>query len=657
MICRACNASLPEKAKFCISCGAGVTLVCPFCCSAVDEEQRFCAGCGHRLSEEAIAPKTGPLRDGEDGDRRVVTVLFTDVSGFTAMSEKLDPEEVTEIVNQFFQVLSQPIYKYGVVVDKYMGDAIMALFGAPVAHDDDPLRAVSAAWAMQRTAREFSDRTGIPLKIRIGLNTGLVVAGAVGGHQKQDYTVMGDTVNLAQRMESNAEAGGILVSHETFKLTNLSFEYQERSPLKVKGKEGLVKAYDLQGPRHKQTSGSKPPFVGRAAELGRLKLSLDSAIRHPQLVVISGLSPRQKRSAAYLVLNDLLALMMKKNPLVLFLHDLHWIDEASLEWLHSLVDRLAADTLPVMLILQHRPTTLRNLSEWSDRIDLTRLRLRPLSGEEAASLAGGILRIELSDWPPALRQLVGKVHARSEGNPLYLTEMLHSLLAAKVIVREEGKVIVHPLRAGQALPTTINGVVASRQDVLKPHQHSLLQVASVIGRAFHPRFVQKIYPVSNLEESLFELVRSEFIQPREGGEYLFNQAVVQEVAYQSLLLSSRRRLHQLLALSIEEALGERKEEQTKNRLQVGVIKRLKATHAISRGKPDEAEKMIREALEILETSGSKLELARTRWTAWLILREDKEAHRNEALAVFRQLNARLDLDQALNEAARKENRR
>ena len=183
-------------------------------------------------------------------DRRVVTVLFTDVSGFTAMSEKLDPEEVTEIVNQFFAVLTEPIYRFGGVVDKYIGDAIMALFGAPVAHEDDPERAVWAAYEMQKAAKEFADKleakTGIGLKVRIGINTGLVVAGVVGGAQKQDYTVMGDTVNLAQRMEANARPGKVLVTGETYRQTRHRFGFLTLDPITVKGKVQPIEVYELE---------------------------------------------------------------------------------------------------------------------------------------------------------------------------------------------------------------------------------------------------------------------------------------------------------------------------------------------------------------------------------------------------------------------------
>ncbi|MBO9539318.1 tetratricopeptide repeat protein [bacterium] len=218
---------------------------CPTCSHTVEPDANFCSRCGARLLAGA--------REGAVGDRRVVTVLFADVSGFTAMSEQLDPEAVTEIINQCFAALTAPIYRYGGVVDKYIGDAVMAIFGAPIAHEDDPDRAVSAALAMQEAAQAFAadleGRMGFGLKVRIGLNTGLVVAGEVGGAHKREYTVMGDAVNLAQRLEAAAEPGSILVSEQTYRLTCQAFSYRALSPLSLKGKRDRVAAFELLG-RH-----------------------------------------------------------------------------------------------------------------------------------------------------------------------------------------------------------------------------------------------------------------------------------------------------------------------------------------------------------------------------------------------------------------------
>jgi class 3 adenylate cyclase/tetratricopeptide (TPR) repeat protein len=250
----------------------------------------FCTDCGKPLVEKK---QTASLVQSE-GERRVVTVLFADVSGFTAMSEKLDPEEVTAIMNSFFKVLSDQIYKYGGTVDKYIGDCIMALFGAPLAHEDDAERAVAAAWEMQVQGGVYADdlekRTGIRLKIRIGLNTGLVVAGAVGGDQKRDYTVLGDTVNLASRLESNARPGHILVSKETQRLARRAWFFEALEPIKVKGKEALISVFEVAGHRSGLAEGEeRPAFTGRAAEMAALKQELARAVAgHPAILALVG---------------------------------------------------------------------------------------------------------------------------------------------------------------------------------------------------------------------------------------------------------------------------------------------------------------------------------------------------------------------------------
>ena len=297
MNCPSCQAALPQRANFCGFCGARLAETAAaaapepasFAPPVVHSPSGMLRGTGSLSSLPGDKPAAPPM-----GDRRVVTVLFTDVSGFTAMSERLDPEEVREIVNAFFRVLTEPIYRYGGIVDKYIGDAIMAIFGAPVAHEDDAERAVMAAWSMQGVAKAFAarvqSRVGTTLQIRVGLNTGLVVAGAVGGAQKQDYTVIGDTVNLAQRMETSCPLGHVLVTQETFKLTAQRFAYSEGTPIKVKGRKEPVIAYVLGGPREGGSAyRDRIPLVGRQLEIAELREALHRALQgSPQVVSLIG---------------------------------------------------------------------------------------------------------------------------------------------------------------------------------------------------------------------------------------------------------------------------------------------------------------------------------------------------------------------------------
>jgi class 3 adenylate cyclase len=210
------------------------------------------------------------------GERKQVTVMFADISGFTAMSEKLDPEEVRSMINACFEGLGAVIDQYGGHIDKFIGDEIMALFGAPAAHENDPERALRAALDMMTALAAFNAehaaRIPKPLALHFGINSGLAIAGGIGTRQRQDYSVMGDTVNLAARLEDLSEAGEILVGEDTYRLTAPLFEFEAIKPVMLKGKEKPVKVYRLlkakAAPgRLRGIEGLSSPMVGREREL------------------------------------------------------------------------------------------------------------------------------------------------------------------------------------------------------------------------------------------------------------------------------------------------------------------------------------------------------------------------------------------------------
>lgn len=218
------------------------------------------------------------------GERKQVTVMFADISGFTAMSEKLDPEEVRSMINGCFERLGAVIDQYGGHIDKFIGDEIMALFGAPVAHENDPERALRAALDMMAALETFNaehaDMIPKPLKLHFGINSGLVIAGGIGTHQRQDYSVMGDTVNLAARLEDLSEAGEILVGEDTYRLTAPLFQFETRPPVRVKGKEKPVQVYRVErakvgASQMRGIEGLYSPMVGRQGEFTRAKALLD----------------------------------------------------------------------------------------------------------------------------------------------------------------------------------------------------------------------------------------------------------------------------------------------------------------------------------------------------------------------------------------------
>src|SRR4030095_7066036 len=173
-------------------------------------------------------------------ERKIVTVLFADVAGFTALSEKLDPEEVRNLVNACFESLVPIVQKYGGTIDKFIGDEIMALFGAPIAHENDPERALRAALEMMDRISSFNRDHASELNLHIGVNTGPVVAGKIGSQNRRDYSVMGDAVNLAGRLEGASPGGEIYVGPGTYRQTKRLFDFETLPPMKLKGKSEAI---------------------------------------------------------------------------------------------------------------------------------------------------------------------------------------------------------------------------------------------------------------------------------------------------------------------------------------------------------------------------------------------------------------------------------
>ncbi len=251
---------------------------CTSCGAEVSVAARFCPACGHALHAPA-------------DERRVVTVVFGDLVGFTALSEARDPEAVKNLVDRCFEHLAADVTRFGGRVDKIVGDAIVALFGAPTAHEDDAERAVRAALAMQHTLAAKAGEIGVDVRMRVGVNTGEVLVGAI--RAGDDYTAMGDVVNTASRLQSAAAPGQVLVGPATHAATRDVFRYEPVGPFAAKGKEAPVLAWaalestSLPGRRPR---GIRAPLVGREAELAMLRAAVDAAVTHSrgQLVLLLG---------------------------------------------------------------------------------------------------------------------------------------------------------------------------------------------------------------------------------------------------------------------------------------------------------------------------------------------------------------------------------
>jgi class 3 adenylate cyclase len=242
MTCRECGAENAPVALFCMACGASLAQTCPSCGASAPPQARFCIACGSTLdaapAELAPQPQQAPTEQ-----RRTVTVLFADLSGYTSVAERLDHETLKALTERCLTRFATEVERYGGHVDKYIGDNVMAVFGAPVAHEDDPERAVRAAFGMQSAMAELNLQLiadhGVEFALRVGINTGEVLAGKVG----EGYTVMGDAVNVASRLQTSASPGTITVGDRTHRATSGSFEYEALEPLTLKGKGEPVAAW------------------------------------------------------------------------------------------------------------------------------------------------------------------------------------------------------------------------------------------------------------------------------------------------------------------------------------------------------------------------------------------------------------------------------
>src|SRR5919107_1532823 len=249
-------------------------MYCPRCQTANPEGARFCLNCAAPL--EASRPIKG--------ERRFVTVLFADVVGSTRMGEQLDPEEVAEIMDGAFAFLNAEVAKYGGTVARLLGDAVLAFFGAPVAHEDDAERAVRAGLDIQAKAKEYAKEIKrnyeVDFEMRVGINTGLAVLAAVGDEIKTEYTAMGDTTNLAARMQSAAKPGTILISADTYHLVKELFDFNARGAIEVKGKSAPIETYEVLAPKAvpgkvRGLEGVSSPLVGRDADFQLLREKLE----------------------------------------------------------------------------------------------------------------------------------------------------------------------------------------------------------------------------------------------------------------------------------------------------------------------------------------------------------------------------------------------
>ena len=317
MRCPHCDADTPDRAKFCIECGTPLRPRCPQCGADALPRAKFCAECGTPLTGQipaspAAAPPS-PLsytpghlaekiltsKTALEGERKQVTVLFADLKGSLELLADRDPEEARQLLDPVLERMIEAVHRYEGTVNQVMGDGIMALFGAPLAHEDHAVRACYAALRMQESVTHYGDEMqrshGVPVQIRVGLNSGAVVVRAIDSSLHMDYTAVGQTTHLAARMEQMAKPGSVLITAETLRLAEGSVQVRPLGPVPVKGLAQPVEVFELLGAMPTRTrlqaaaARGLTRFVGRQAELEALRLALErTGTGHGQVVAVIG---------------------------------------------------------------------------------------------------------------------------------------------------------------------------------------------------------------------------------------------------------------------------------------------------------------------------------------------------------------------------------
>jgi class 3 adenylate cyclase/tetratricopeptide (TPR) repeat protein len=645
---------------------------CPQCRAEVRPGARFCDACGHLVKSSTVPtqPAAGsvtPVRLAEkmrrqrpaEGERRNVTVLFADAVGSTPLAEQLGEEGMYSFMRECLSRMTEAVHRYEGYLASFTGDGIMALFGAPIAHEDSARRAVTAAMRMQRSleqyASEMAQRHGVEGRFRVGLNTGPVVVGTVTDDLQMDFTAIGDTVNLAARMQQVAEPGSVFISEPTHRIVGDHFDCELLGELTVKGKTQPVEVWRVMRERPVRTrfevatERGLARFIGRDQELAVLEGSLQTAHRGAgQVVLVSGeagigksrllfelrrrlsgqdvawieghcisyganipylpvvdllknalgirdedgdaevagrvdnlvleweksargaapylkhilsvdpgdnavaaMDPRERRVGVFQALRNFVLQQSSRKPQVLVVEDLHWADEISRDALASLVS--VAPCAPVLLILTSRPGYVDLLTE---RTDFTRLTLGQLDEEQSLTLTEDLL--QGASLPPELKRLIA---GKAEGNPFYIEEVTKGLVEAGVLARSNGSYRLQRSVEEIYIPGNIQEVILSRLDRLQAEVKRAIQLASVIGREFTARLLDRISDVqAQLSEVLGELKALELIYEKAlypELAYIFKHALTQECAYGTLLAERRRALHRLVAAAIEELYSDR----------------------------------------------------------------------------------------------------
>lgn len=297
MRCLNCNYNNKQGHSYCSNCGVELTVKCPRCGFANDQSNKFCGGCGTIVSQESdldvrsckdIIPTDTTLSI--SGELRQVTILFADIAGYTRINSERDPEEIHSLLSRFFEFADNSVQSYGGRVDKHIGDAVMGVFGAPIAHDNDPVRAVRAATDIHKSMKDLSSDIGISIRVHIGIACGQVVASGLGSKSHQEYTVTGQSVNLASRLAELANPDETLISNQVYFACNKFIDAEMAGDIVLKGLSNSVKVWRLLSIADNRSKVDRKPIIGRTTELRQFDVILKTCIeaRSGHVVFVRG---------------------------------------------------------------------------------------------------------------------------------------------------------------------------------------------------------------------------------------------------------------------------------------------------------------------------------------------------------------------------------
>jgi class 3 adenylate cyclase/tetratricopeptide (TPR) repeat protein len=615
-------------------------IVCGRCGTENADSARFCSTCGAQLQAAATPHET----------RKTVTVLFCDAAASTSFGERIDAESLRAVMTRYFDEMRAVVERHGGVVEKFIGDAMMAVFGVPRVHEDDALRAVLASLEIRDRLRDLDEairaERGLAIEWRTGVNTGEVIAGDTGsGHR----FVSGDAVNVAARLEQAARPGEILIGADTRRLVQDAVRVEPLEPLTLKGKDEPVPAFRLLGPADEaqQPARLHSPVVGRNRQLRQLDEAWDQIVseRICHLFTILGAAGVGKsrvvndfverrggearavygRCLAYgegitywplgeivrtlADLSDaddaatgqakveaflqgeedasavaerigaaigliearatpqetawaarrLFEVFASRQPLVIVMDDIQWAEPALLD----LIDDVAtwAHDAPILLICLAREELLDMRPAWGGgKRHATTITLEPLSDSQSAELVSNL--VGGADLPESLRE---RIAAASEGNPLFVEELLGMLIDEGALVADNGH--WRPARdlAELTVPPTIAAVLAARLDGLPSTERAVLERGAVEGKVFHRGAVSELGSEperTELPVQLLALTRKELLRPDRSefaGEeaYRFRHLLIRDAAYQAMPKATRADLHARFVAWLEQVAGDR----------------------------------------------------------------------------------------------------